>query len=96
MIVALAKSFVFAEDLSEMGNQAVDYHRGDMEITEQSATFNGFIGLAKWGSLALAVGILFLVLIFCAQAGFFQAAGAAVVVAVVGTLVLRDKKSAAH
>ena len=73
-----------------------DYHRGDMDISEHTATFNGFIALSKWGSLAIAVGLVFLVLIFCAHAGFFQAAGAAIVVAVIGGFLLRDKPNAEH
>jgi hypothetical protein len=84
------------EDLIEMDDKAVDYHRGDMAIAEQAATFHGFIGLTKWGSLILAVAVLFLAMVFCAHAGFFQAAGAGVVVAVVGFLLLREKKSPAH
>jgi hypothetical protein len=79
-----------------MDDKAVDYHRGDMEIAEQAATFHGFIGLTKWGSLHLTVVLVFLVLLFCAHTGFFQAAGAAVVVAIVGVLLLREKKSATH
>jgi hypothetical protein len=73
-----------------------DYHRGDMDIAEHTATFQGFIALSKWGSLALAVALIFVVLIFCTTAGFFQAAGAAVVVAVVGGFLLRDKPDAGH
>ena len=79
-----------------MGDTAGHYHRGDMEISEQVSTFHGFIGMSKWGSLAIAVGVLFLALVFCAHAGFFQAAGAAVVVTVVGVLILREKPSAGH
>ena len=79
-----------------MGDTAGHYHRGEMEISEQVSTFHGFIGLSKWGSLAIAVGVLFLTLVFCAHAGFFQSAGAAVVVAVVGALLLREKKSSGH
>ncbi len=79
-----------------MAEHAVDHHRGDMDIAEQKATFEGFIGMTKWGSLATAVGILFFALIFAARAGFFQALGAAVVVTVVGVLLLREKKSASH
>ena len=79
-----------------MGDTAGHYHRGDMEIAEQVSTFHGFIGMSKWGSLAIAVGVLFLALVFCAHAGFFQAAGAAVVVTVVGVLILREKPSAGH
>lgn len=79
-----------------MGDTAGDYHRGDMEISEQVSTFHGFIGMSKWGSLGIAVSVLFLALVFCAHAGFFQAVGAAVVVAVAGVLLLREKKSAGH
>lgn len=73
-----------------------DYHRGDMDIAEHSATFKGFIALSKWGSLAIAVALVFLVLIFCTPAGFFQAAGAAIVVTVIGGFMLRDKPGAGH
>jgi hypothetical protein len=79
-----------------MAENAGDYHRGDMDISEHVATFHGFIGLTKWGSLASAVTILFLSLIFAAHAGFFQALIASIVVLVVGVLLLRDKKSAGH
>lgn len=73
-----------------------DYHRGDMDISEHVATFKGFIALSKWGSLVLAVALLFFVLLFCANAGLFQSALAAVVVAAVGGFALRDKPDAAH
>jgi hypothetical protein len=78
-----------------MGDKAV-YHRGEMEIADQAATFHGFVGLTKWGSLTVSVAVLFLTLIFCAHVGFFQAVAAAVVVAAAGILLLREKKSAAH
>lgn len=73
-----------------------DYHRGDMDIAEHTATFKGFIALSKWGSLVLAVALIFVVLIFCTTASFFQALGAAFVVAVVGGFALRDKPDAGH
>jgi hypothetical protein len=73
-----------------------EYHRGDMEIGEQVSTFHGFIALSKWGSLVIATALIFLVLVFCAHAGFFQAAGAAIIVAVLGVLGLREKKAASH
>lgn len=79
-----------------MAGTASDYHRGDMEITEQAATFHGFIVMTKWGSLMIAVGVLFLALFLCAHVGFFQAAGAAFVVAVAGVLLLRSKPAAGH
>jgi hypothetical protein len=79
-----------------MGDTASQYHRGEMEISEQNATFHGFIGLTKWGSLASAVVILFFSLVFCTSAGFFQALGAAVVLTIAGVFALRTRKSAAH
>lgn len=76
--------------------QSSDYHRGEMDIAEQVSTFHAFIGLMKWGALAIAVGVLFLTMIFCAHAGFFQAAGAALVVLVAGIFLLKEKPKAAH
>ena len=77
-----------------MADAPSDYHRGEMDISEQSKTFHGFIAMTKWGSLAIAVAILFLALIFSAHANFFQAAGAAIVVLALGIWILREKKSA--
>ncbi|MBC7166381.1 aa3-type cytochrome c oxidase subunit IV [Phenylobacterium sp.] len=78
-----------------MGEQASDYHRGEMDIHEQKATFDLFIGLTKWGSLAVIAGVLFLTLFFCTGAGFIGAAASAVVVTAIGVLVLRAKPEAA-
>ena len=79
-----------------MAEPAADYHRGEMDIAEQKATFHGFIAMSKWGSLLIAVGVLFFALLFCTEAGLFQAALAAVVVLVGGIFLLREKKSAGH
>jgi hypothetical protein len=79
-----------------MAKPAADYHRGEMDIAEQKATFHGFIGMSKWGSLAICTGILFFALVFCTKASLLQAGGAAVVVAALGILALREKKSAGH
>lgn len=75
---------------------ASEYHRGEMDIHEQTATYDAFMGLTKWGSLALAVSLLMLTLWFCTPAGFFGGLIPGVVLAVVGVLLLRDKKSAGH
>jgi hypothetical protein len=75
---------------------ASDYHRGDMDIQEQVATFKFFVGLTKWGSLALTALLTLLVAWFCTPAGFFAGFVAAVVVTVIGVLVLREKPAAAH
>lgn len=69
-----------------------DYVRGSQEISEQAATFDLFMGLAKWGSLAIAVAIVFLLLWFQPGGSFIAGAIAAFVVLVVGVLALRSKK----
>lgn len=79
-----------------MAEPAADYHKGEMDIAEQASTFQGFIALSKWGSLAIVVGLLFFALLFCTEAGFFQAAGAAFVLLVVGILALREKAGGGH
>ncbi len=76
-----------------MAEPSHDYHRGEMDITEQQATFDGFNLMTKWGSLILAVGTLFFTLWFCTDAGFLGGAISAAVLAVLGYLVLREKKS---
>jgi len=44
---------------------ASEYHRGEMDIQEQEATFAMFNGLTKWGSLAITSLLVWLVLWFC-------------------------------
>jgi hypothetical protein len=44
---------------------AGDYQRGEMDIHEQSATFEAFGKMTKWGSLAIAVLLLTITLWFC-------------------------------
>ncbi|ATQ41365.1 aa3-type cytochrome c oxidase subunit IV [Caulobacter mirabilis] len=75
---------------------ASDYHRGEMDISEQVATYDGFMLMTKWGSLAIAVAVLMPTLWFCTNAGFFGGLAGGVVTAVVGILLLRDKKPAEH
>jgi hypothetical protein len=79
-----------------MGEPAGDYHRGEMDIQEQSATYSGFLGMSKWGSLAIVTGILFFTLWLCAGAGFIRAAGAAIVLIGLGVILLRSKAPTGH
>jgi len=73
-----------------------DYHKGEMDIHEQEATYDLFMGLTKWGSLIIAVGILFFSLWFAVKgAGFFTALPVAAVALIVGFIALK-KKPAAH
>lgn len=75
---------------------ASEYHRGEMDISEQAATYGVFMLLTKWGSLAIATALVLLVLWFCTPAGFLPGLVSSVVVAVIGVFVLRDKPDAAH
>lgn len=75
---------------------ASEYHRGEMDISEQTATYHAVMGMTKWGSLAVAVAILMPTLWFCTSAGFLGALVTSVIVAGLGILVLREKKGGGH
>lgn len=79
-----------------MSEAVHDYTQGDQDISEQLATFSAFGKMVKWGSLAVAVLLVMLVLWFCVQAGFLAGAGAGFVLAVVGVVFLRSKPAAEH
>ncbi|MBP7701628.1 MAG: aa3-type cytochrome c oxidase subunit IV [Phenylobacterium sp.] len=69
---------------------ASEYHRGDMDIHEQTSTYHLFVMLTKWGSLALAALLVFLVLVFCTPTSFVGALAVGVIMSVGGFLVLRE------
>jgi len=73
-----------------------EYHHGDMDISEQAATYGGFMVVTKWGSLAIAALLVLLVLWFCTPAGFLTGLGASLALTVIGIVVLREKPDAAH
>jgi thiamine transporter ThiT len=73
-----------------------DYNSGDQEIDEQVATFDAFGKMIKWGSLAIAVLLVMLVLWFCVPAGVFTGLVAGIVLAAVGIFFLREKPDAGH
>ena len=77
-----------------MAGPASDYHHGDMDIHEQTATFGAVMAATKWGCLSIAVGLVFFVLLFCTDAGFVAALVAAVVLAGLGVFFLRGKPAA--
>jgi hypothetical protein len=79
-----------------MAGPSSDYQRGAMDISEQTATFQLVMGMTKWGSLAVAAGVLFLVLWFCTAAGFTGGLIGAVVLSVLGVLFLRESPAPAH
>jgi len=75
---------------------AGDYHRGEMDIQEQAATYAAFGAMTKWGSLAISALLLFITLLFCTATGFIGSAIAAVVLVVLGVVFLREKPGSAH
>ena len=77
-----------------MAGPASDYNHGDMDINEQAATFAAVMSATKWGSLSIAVGLVFFILWFCTDAGFVSALVAAVILAALGVFFLRAKPAA--
>lgn len=75
---------------------ASEYHHGEMDISEQTATYDVFMLLTKWGSLAIAALLVLLVLWFCTPAGFLVGLGVSLAMTVIGIFILRDKPDAAH
>ena len=79
-----------------MAEHATDYTHGQMDISEHSASFDLFIRFTKWGSLAVAVLVLWATLTFCTTTGFVGAVVAAVLLLAAGIWYLREKPQPAH
>ncbi len=79
-----------------MAEHASDHSHGQMDIAEQSASFDLFIRFTKWGSLLVAVMVLWATLTFCTSTGFIGAVVAAVLLLAVGVFVLREKPQPGH
>ena len=79
-----------------MAGPTSDYHRGEMDISEQTSTFHLIMGITKWGSLVLASFLLFVVIWFCTTAGFVSGFIAGGVMLVAGIALLRSKPDTAH
>jgi len=67
-----------------------DYVKGSMEISEQTSTFHLFMGMAKYGSLAIAALLALLTIWFMPNGNFFAGVGVAVVMMVAGVWFLRS------
>jgi len=78
-----------------MAGHGSDYQRGEMDISEQAATFALVMGLTKWGSLAVVAGVLFFTLLFCTATGFVGSAITTLVLIALGVFFLRSKPDAA-
>jgi len=79
-----------------MSEAVHEYAQGDMDIAEQLSTFSLFGKMVKWGSLAVAVLLVMLVLWFCVGAGFFAGAFAGAALTAVGVFFLRARAASAH
>jgi hypothetical protein len=70
---------------------ASEYHKGEMDVSEQTSTFHLFLGMAKWGSYFIGILLVFLTAWFCTQLGFFGALVLAGALAVGIGLFLKTK-----
>ena len=79
-----------------MAGKASAYHRGDMDIHEQVATFHLVMGITKWGCVGLAAILAWLVLWFCTSAGFWAGLVTAAVIVGLGVTLLRSRPEGEH
>ncbi len=79
-----------------MAEHTSDHSHGHMDIHQQEHTFHGFLAMTKWGTLHVAVLVLFATLWFCTDAGFLGGLVAAIVLAVVGVVLLRERRPSGH
>jgi multisubunit Na+/H+ antiporter MnhB subunit len=79
---------------AEADADARAYVHGEMAINEQASTFSLFMGMTKWGSLAVAVLLVFLVLWFHPGGSFIAGLIGAVVLSVVGWFALKSRPAA--
>lgn len=79
-----------------MSEAVHEFHPGDQDIRAQVATYRLFGALMKWGSLAVAVLIVTLVVWFCVGAGFLSGLFAGLVVLLAGAVFLRSRPDTDH
>lgn len=78
-----------AEPANPAAEDAQAYVAGDMPIGEHRATYRAFDYMVRFGSLGVACLVLFLVMWFCAGAGFFPAFVVSAILGAVGGWFLR-------
>jgi hypothetical protein len=74
-----------------MAEHASDFTPGQMDISQNVASFHIFALLTKWGSLAAAAILALLVLWFCTGAGFGGGLITAAIITAIGIAVLRER-----
>ena len=70
---------------------ASEYHRGDMDVSEQEHTFSSFMGMSVWFGGFTAVVVLWLALTFATGMGWMVATIVAAIVGIVMGIVLKMK-----
>jgi hypothetical protein len=83
------------KEIAGMAEHASDHTHGQMDIHQQQASFDVFVAMTKWGSLAVAVVVLTAAIWTCTELGWLTAVVAGLVVAAAGVFFLRDKPDAA-
>ena len=74
-----------------MASGSSNYNRGEMNVQAQSGTFGGFMGLTKYGSVAVALVVLMPVLVYGAGMAWFPALVATFVFGIVVGTALKFK-----
>ena len=72
------------------------YVRGEMPIQEQTSTFHMFMGLTKWGALAVACLLVFLTVSFHPGGSLVAGLMGAVVLGGLGFVALKSKGGDGH
>ncbi|WP_300527056.1 aa3-type cytochrome c oxidase subunit IV [Maricaulis sp.] len=72
---------------------ASDYSRGEMDISDHKATFDGFMAVTVWGSLLTAISVLYLTLVFAVGMDWLASLIGVAVVSVLGGMALNMKVS---
>lgn len=68
-----------------------NYTRGEMSISDHKGTFSGFMGVSKYGAVAIIVMLLFPILTFAANVAWPTSLLVAVVLGVVLGIALKFK-----
>jgi hypothetical protein len=81
-----------------MAEHASDHTHGQMDIHQNQASFDIFVRMTKWGSLAVAVIVLYATLAFCTETGWAAAIIPALILLLLGVIFLKSKPAhaAAH
>lgn len=68
-----------------------DYNRGDMSITDHKGTFSGFMGISKYGAVAIIIMLLFPILMFAVNLAWTTSLLVTVILGVILGVALKLK-----